>query len=73
MSYSIVQSEAVAQSLDGRSWKSVGETAETMLARNYVGRLIARDKDAAVIASSMSDVGWSIQSFLVSDCLSGFI
>jgi hypothetical protein len=44
-----------------------------MLSRNYVGRLITRDNDATAIANSISAVGWSIQSFLVSDCLSGFM
>jgi hypothetical protein len=73
VSYSIVQSEAFVQSPDGRSWSSVGETAANMLSRNYVGRLITRDNDAALITSSMSAVSWSIQSFLVSDCLHAFI
>ena len=44
-----------------------------MLSRNYVERLITRDNDASAIASSMSAVGWSIQSFLVCDYLSAFI
>jgi len=37
-----------------------------MLSRNYLGRLITRDNDAGKIAGYISDVSWSIQSFLVS-------
>jgi hypothetical protein len=73
VSYSIAQSEAFAQSLHGRSWKSTGETTDSILSHNYVKRLITRDNDAAAIASGMSAVSWSIESFLVSDCLSAFI
>jgi hypothetical protein len=72
VSYFFVQSEAFAQSLDARSWKSIGEAAESILSHNYIERLITRDSDAAGIASSMSAVGWSIQSFLVGDCLFAF-
>lgn len=48
-----------------RVWKSTGDKAQLILSCNYVERLITRDGDASEIVGYVSDVSWSIQSFLV--------